>query len=95
MGLVYMYISFVLGMGSDQVATVLRQSGAQVRLVIARPADESSSSSQSALDNPAIIPTATLEEYLHTLNARLDEIPWLVCPHSLSLYASQYQAADY
>lgn len=58
-------------MGSDQVATVLRQSGAQVRLVVARPTNERASS-QQRLENPAIIQTAMLDEYLVTLNAQLD-----------------------
>lgn len=71
-------------MGSDQVATVLRQSGAQVRLVVARPTDEPSQSQQRR-DNPAIILTATLEDYLDNLNAQQLDDSTEVCTLFLCL----------
>ncbi|XP_074644065.1 multiple PDZ domain protein-like isoform X4 [Tubulanus polymorphus] len=54
----------VRGMGSEQVASVLRQSGSHVRLVVAR-----SISDPPAVQNPIapIIPTQTLDEHLQHL----------------------------
>lgn len=59
-------------MGSEQVATVLRQSGAQVRLIVARPVPDSDSKTTGS--EAPIIATDTLDEYLENLNAKLDEI---------------------
>jgi len=58
-------------MGSESVATVLRQSGAAVRLIVARPVHDSSSSNDNGT---AVIPTDTLDEYLETLCYRLMEM---------------------
>ena len=59
------------GMGSENVATVLRQSGASVRLVVARPAKESSLPDSS---QAVVLPTETLDDYLTTLVERLMQI---------------------
>jgi hypothetical protein len=54
----------VRGMGSEQVAAVLRQSGSHVRLVVARSIRE-----PPQVQNPLapIIPTHQLDEHLHRL----------------------------
>ncbi|XP_067937557.1 multiple PDZ domain protein-like isoform X2 [Watersipora subatra] len=64
----------VRGMGSENVATVLRQSGACVRLIVARPAKDSS----APVDSKAVVvPTDGLDEYLETLFYRLMEMQTL------------------
>ena len=55
-------------MGSEQVASVLRQSGAHVRLIVARGVMEPS---PDAPAHAPIIPTHQLDEHLHMLNATL------------------------
>ena len=59
-----MLVYFCSGMGSENVATVLRQSGASVRLVVARPAKEYS---LPASGKAMVVPTDSLDEYLDTL----------------------------
>ncbi|GIY71934.1 patj homolog [Caerostris extrusa] len=49
------------GMGSEQVAMVLRQSGSHVRLVVARPVD-SSSSAPAPAGRAALVPTRILAD---------------------------------
>lgn len=58
----------VRGMGSEQVASVLRQSGAHVRLIVARGMQE------PIPGNPGIIPTHALDDHLHHLNNRLMDL---------------------
>ena len=58
----------VRGMGSEQVAAVLRQSGAHVRLIVARGVMEPS---PDAPAHAPIIPTHQLDDHLHMLNATL------------------------
>ncbi|XP_045028457.1 multiple PDZ domain protein isoform X3 [Daphnia magna] len=48
------------GMGSEQVAAVLRQSGTQVRLVVARPIEPSSPDYQGMSSSAPIVPTKVL-----------------------------------
>ena len=55
----------VRGMGSEQVATVLRQSGAHVRLIVARSIAEPT---EAAPPHAPIVPTHQLDEHLHSLN---------------------------
>ena len=51
-------------MGSEQVAAVLRQSGSDVRLIVARPVNE-----PSPLPTPhAVVPTHQLDEHLAQIN---------------------------
>lgn len=49
------------GMGSEQVAQVLRQSGTTVRLIVARPV-EPSTDFQSLQSNAPIVPTRILPD---------------------------------
>lgn len=63
------------GMGSEQVATVLRQSGASVRLIVARPVSDPSSYGGT---DAAIVPTDTLDDYLDNLFYRLMEMDELM-----------------
>ena len=58
----------VRGMGSEQVASVLRQSGAHVRLIVARSVAEPTSN--NPLHTP-IVPTHQIDEHLHHINASL------------------------
>lgn len=62
-------------MGSEQVATVLRQSGEAVRLIVARPVSEPGAYKGS---DAAVIPTDTLDEYLDNLFYRLMEMDALM-----------------
>ncbi|XP_046458559.1 multiple PDZ domain protein-like isoform X8 [Daphnia pulex] len=48
------------GMGSEQVAAVLRQSGTQVRLVVARPIEPTSPDYQGMSSSAPIVPTKVL-----------------------------------
>ncbi|XP_055679702.1 patj homolog [Lutzomyia longipalpis] len=50
------------GFSSEQVATVLRQTGPQVRLIVARPVEPSSPDYQSLATNAPIIPTKLLSD---------------------------------
>lgn len=59
-------------MGSENVATVLRQSGASVRLVVARPVKDPHS--DSTRNGVTVIPTDTLDEYLDNLFYQLTEM---------------------
>lgn len=52
----------LLEMGSEQVATVLRQSGTHVRLVVARPADPTSLEFKQLNSTAPLIPTRLLNE---------------------------------
>ncbi len=58
----------VRGMGSDQVAMVLRQSGVHVRLIVARGVAEVT---ENAPLHAPIIPTQQLDEHLHYINESL------------------------
>ena len=58
----------VRGMGSEQVASVLRQSGAHVRLIIARPVNEPTPNLHS---HAQVVPTYQIEEHLHSINETL------------------------
>ena len=49
-------------MGSEQVATVLRQSGTHVRLVVARPADMTSSEYKYLSSTAPLVPTRLLND---------------------------------
>ena len=49
------------GMGSDQVAQVLRQTGAHVRLIVARPVDPTSDL-QLIQSSAPIVPTRSLAD---------------------------------
>ncbi|KAJ8305992.1 hypothetical protein KUTeg_016537 [Tegillarca granosa] len=59
----------VRGMGSDQVATVLRQSGSHVRLIVARPVPEPS---PKPMPQAPVVPTHQLDEHLRQINNLLD-----------------------
>lgn len=48
------------GLGSEQVATVLRQAGSQVRMVVARPVEPTSSDFQMLESHAPIVPTKIL-----------------------------------
>ncbi|KAJ8674602.1 hypothetical protein QAD02_005864, partial [Eretmocerus hayati] len=48
------------GMGSEQVATVLRQSGTRVRLVVARPVEPTSPDYQALGSHSVVVPTKIL-----------------------------------
>lgn len=65
------------GLGSDQVATVLRQSGPQVRMVVARPVEPSSADFQMLGSHAPIVPTKILidpeELDRHLLNGYPDD----------------------
>ena len=62
----------VRGLGSEQVATVLRQSGAHVRLIVARcVAEEPPPQSQHQQLYAPIIPTHQLDEHLHTIHTMM------------------------
>ncbi|EFA07063.2 Patj homolog-like Protein [Tribolium castaneum] len=50
------------GLAADQVATVLRQAGAQVRMVVARPVEPSSADFQSFGCSAPIVPTKILTD---------------------------------
>lgn len=58
----------VRGLGSEQVATVLRQSGSHVRLIVARSVTE-----PFPIPHPhaPIVPTDQLDEHLHQLYSAL------------------------
>ncbi|XP_071131109.1 multiple PDZ domain protein-like isoform X13 [Mytilus edulis] len=59
----------VRGMTSEQVAQVLRQSGSQVRLIVARPINEPPT---MQIPHAPIVPTHQLDEHLHQINTLLD-----------------------
>ncbi|KAL5021229.1 hypothetical protein ScPMuIL_000384 [Solemya velum] len=59
----------VRGMGSEQVASVLRQSGSHVRLIVARPISEPPS---IPIPHAPIVPTHTLDEHLQQLNSMME-----------------------
>ncbi|XP_052068702.1 multiple PDZ domain protein-like isoform X7 [Mytilus californianus] len=59
----------VRGMSSEQVAQVLRQSGSQVRLIVARPILEPPT---MQIPHAPIVPTHQLDEHLHQINTLLD-----------------------
>lgn len=50
------------GFSSEQVATVLRQTGPQVRIIVARPVDATSSEFRSLATHAPIIPTKMLSD---------------------------------
>ncbi|KAF2884683.1 hypothetical protein ILUMI_21480 [Ignelater luminosus] len=50
------------GLGSDQVASVLRQAGPQVRMVVARPIEPSSVNYQTITSTAPIVPTKILTD---------------------------------
>lgn len=50
------------GMGSEQVAAVLRQSGSHVRLVVARPVEPTSPDYQALGSHAPIVPTKILND---------------------------------
>lgn len=50
------------GMGSEQVAAVLRQSGSHVRLVVARPVEPTSPDYQALGSHAPIVPTKILAD---------------------------------
>lgn len=50
------------GMGSEQVAAVLRQSGSHVRLVVARPVEPTSPDYQALGSHAPIVPTKILSD---------------------------------
>ncbi|XP_056019674.1 multiple PDZ domain protein-like isoform X4 [Ostrea edulis] len=58
----------VRGMSSEQVASVLRQSGSEVRLIVARPVNEPS---PYPIPHAPIVPTHQLDEHLQQINALL------------------------
>ncbi|XP_061191838.1 multiple PDZ domain protein-like isoform X8 [Saccostrea echinata] len=58
----------VRGMSSEQVAAVLRQSGSEVRLIVARPVNEPS---PYPIPHAPIVPTHQLDEHLQQINALL------------------------
>ena len=58
----------VRGLGSEQVATVLRQSGSHVRLIVARSVTEPFPMSHP---HAPIVPTEQLDEHLHQLYSAL------------------------
>ena len=60
----------VRGMGSEQVAAVLRQSGSHVRLIVARPIIEPQS---IPTPNAPIVPTHQLDQHLQEIHALLDK----------------------
>lgn len=56
-------------MSSEQVAQVLRQSGSQVRLIVARPVIEPPA---MQIPHAPIVPTLQLDEHIQQINALLD-----------------------
>ncbi|XP_078318993.1 multiple PDZ domain protein-like isoform X4 [Crassostrea virginica] len=58
----------VRGMSSEQVAAVLRQSGREVRLIVARPVNEPS---PYPTPHAPVVPTHQLDEHLQQINAVL------------------------
>ena len=56
------------GMGSEQVASVLRQSGAHVRLIVARCMAEPAPTTHPYAP---IVPTHQVDDHLHNLHAML------------------------
>jgi hypothetical protein len=58
-------------MGSEQVATVLRQSGAHVRLIVARSISEPT---EAAPPHAPIVPTHQLDEHLRNLNEMIQAL---------------------
>lgn len=50
------------GLGSEQVASVLRQAGAQVRMVVARPVEPSSADFQNFGSTAPVVPTKILTD---------------------------------
>ncbi|XP_060069918.1 multiple PDZ domain protein-like, partial [Ylistrum balloti] len=59
----------VRGMGSEQVASVLRQSGSHVRLIVARPVLEPS---PIPVPQAPIVPTHQLEDHIQQINRFLE-----------------------
>ena len=78
-------ITLFTGMGSEQVATVLRQSGEAVRLIVARPVSDPGAYKGS---EAAIIPTDTLDEYLDNLFYKLMEMDALMENAVVSFFAA-------
>lgn len=56
-------------MSSEQVAQVLRQSGSQVRLIVARPVIEPPT---MQIPHAPIVPTLQLDEHVQQINALLE-----------------------
>ncbi len=71
----------VRGMGSEQVAAVLRQCSAHVRLIVARCIAEPLP--ELNLPHAPIIPTSELDDHLHQVVAAMMGVP-----------ADQHHAAD-
>ena len=72
-------------MSSEQVAQVLRQSGSQVRLIVARPVIEPP---VMQIPHAPIVPTHQLDEHLHQINALLENtetIPDMADTHQQQL----------
>lgn len=65
-------------MNSEQVAQVLRQSGSQVRLIVARPVIEPPT---MQIPHAPIVPTHQLDEHLKQINALLDTTEAIPDPH--------------
>ena len=65
-------------MNSEQVAQVLRQSGSQVRLIVARPVIEPPA---MQIPHAPIVPTHQLDEHLKQINALLDTTEAIPDPH--------------
>lgn len=59
----------VRGMGSEQVASVLRQSGSHVRLIVARPVLEPS---PIPVPHAPIVPTHQLDDHIQQINRFLE-----------------------
>ncbi|XP_063397054.1 multiple PDZ domain protein-like isoform X1 [Mytilus trossulus] len=84
----------VRGMTSEQVAQVLRQSGSQVRLIVARPINEPPT---MQIPHAPIVPTHQLDEHLHQINTLLDTtetIPDMADPHQQQQQFNQGMGMD-
>lgn len=77
----------LLEMGSEQVATVLRQSGTHVRLVVARPADPTSLEFKQLNSGVPLVPTRLLSDPV--------ELDKYLVQHGYAQVFNKYQAGKY
>lgn len=80
------------GFSSEQVATVLRQTGAQVRLIVARPVESSATDFQHLASHAPIIPTKLLSDP-EELSRHLFHNPGLPTSSETALAAAALVAA--
>lgn len=88
------------GFCSEQVATVLRQTGAQVRIVVARPVEPTSVDYQALASHAPIIPTKLLtnpeelERHLIQTAAYTSTVPYLNSPVADVLMSPNHHHVD-